>query len=51
MNFKTASKLDFIQLCSIAHGINEAFEQFARHFYHVGFLYYSFALFADWKRV
>ena len=31
-------KLDFIHLCSIANRINEAFEQLARNFYHVGLL-------------
>jgi hypothetical protein len=34
----TPTKLDFIQLCGIAHRINEAFEQCARYFYHVGCL-------------
>ena len=33
------SKLDFIQLCGIAHRINEAFEQCAWNFYHVGLLW------------
>ena len=34
----TVSKLDFIQLCGIAHRIHEAFEQFTRNLYHVGLL-------------
>jgi len=32
-------ELDFIQLCGIAHRINEAFEQCAWNFYHVGLLW------------
>src|SRR5919109_35470 len=36
--YHSTSKLDFIQLCGIAHRINEAFEQCARHFDRVGFL-------------
>jgi hypothetical protein len=36
--YTNASKLAFIQLCGIAHRIDEAFEQFARHFYQVGVL-------------
>ena len=36
--FKTASKLDFIQLRGIAYRVNEAFEQCARNLYHVGLL-------------
>ena len=36
--FRTASKLDFIQLRGIAHRIHEAFEQFTRNLYHVGLL-------------
>src|SRR4029434_1821228 len=38
VNFKTASKLDFIHICSIANRINEAFAQLARPFYPVALL-------------
>ena len=37
-HYRLSTKLGFIQLCSIAHRINEAFEQCARYFYHVGCL-------------
>jgi hypothetical protein len=37
------SQLDFIQLRGITNRVNEAFEQCAGDFYHVGLLFYSFA--------